>query len=437
MRRTLRAASLGTGAALALLAVAPTAAVPAPAGPSVTVASLDGGPVQGPLARIDKDGVHLEGRDAAFPLDRVREVAFAARAFPNEPGSTAPRLRVSLRGGEVLRGAFANGSSDWLEVEAADVPRVRVPFDAVLRIEAESARKGGCDDPAQTALPPPGTDVAYSKNGDAYTGTWVAASPAGIVLESGGKRTTVAWSDLVVLHVDEPPLPREDRLVAEVETLLGTRLVASEVKSDGATVSVKTRSGLEVALPVASALAIRWSGGAFVYAGTLDLKSKFTPIHDDGLGSAEFYEAFFGIAIDRTRGGCPLRIAGTTYRYGIAVHSRSRVEVPLGKAYARFEAKIGLDDTTLVADEDKRGDVTARVLVDGKEAWSSKGSVKSGEAARAVGPIDVAGASTLVLEVDFGAGLNVNDRADWVDPILVRAGAPKAPSETSGPPPAK
>ena len=46
-----------------------------------------------------------------------------------------------------------------------------------------------------------------------------------------------------------------------------------------------------------------------------------------------------------------------------------------------------------------------------------KGATK---AARAIGPLDVAGASSLVLEVDFGEELHVRDYATWADPILVR-----------------
>jgi hypothetical protein len=66
-----------------------------------------------------------------------------------------------------------------------------------------------------------------------------------------------------------------------------------------------------------------------------------------------------------------------------------------------------------------RGDVDAKVLGDEKVLWEAKG-VKGGEPARKVGPLDVSGVKVLVLEVDFGAGMNVNDHADWLDPILVR-----------------
>ena len=58
------------------------------------------------------------------------------------------------------------------------------------------------------------------------------------------------------------------------------------------------------------------------------------------------------------------------------------------------------------------------MLADGREVWSSGGSVKGGEPARAVGPLDVTGVDTLTLEVDFGGGRHVMDRADWVDLVL-------------------
>jgi hypothetical protein len=61
------------------------------------------------------------------------------------------------------------------------------------------------------------------------------------------------------------------------------------------------------------------------------------------------------------------------------------------------------------------------VLADGKEVWTSGGSVRGGEPARTVGPLDVSGVKALVLEVDFGQELFVMDRADWADPVLLRA----------------
>jgi hypothetical protein len=420
-----RARALCVAATCVVAGASARAAWTAPSGPAVTVTPLDGAPAKGGLESIGPDGVRVEGRDAAFPLDRVREVAFEGRAFPVDPvPASAPRVRASLRGGEVVRGAFVGGSSDWIEVQGPDLPRVRIPFDAILRVEAESARKGVCDDPARRLPRRRGTDLAYVKSGDAFPGTWVSASDEGVVLEAGGKRTTVAWADLVLLHVDEEPLPPANGLVTEVETLHGSRLPSTAAKTDGGNLALTTRSGLSIALPLASVMTVRPSGGAFVYASDLPFTSTLASWYGDVADPANAMVAkWHGATVDARPSGCPLRVAGITYRHGLGVHSKSRVEIPLGKGYVRFDARLGIDDEALEAPEGNRGDVTARVLVDGKEAWSSKGSVKGGEPARVVGPVDVSGADTLVLEVDFGGNLHVMDRADWCDPVLVRKGS--------------
>src|SRR5438094_341376 len=80
-----------------------------------------------------------------------------------------------------------------------DMPVVRVPFDAVRRIEGESEYKSPCDEPARERPPRAGTDVAYARSGDAFAGTWVSAAAGGVGLEAGGKKSLVPWEDLVVL----------------------------------------------------------------------------------------------------------------------------------------------------------------------------------------------------------------------------------------------
>ena len=94
--------------------------------------------------------------------------------------------------------------------------------------------------------------------------------------------------------------------------------------------------------------------------------------------------------------------------------------MPLRKAFTSFDCRFGIDDEAVARSEGPRGDVTARVLADGREVWTSGGSVRGGDAPRAVGPIDVTGVDVLTLEVDFGKEQHQMDRADWADPLLVR-----------------
>jgi hypothetical protein len=396
------------------------AAEAAPGKGVVAVVPVRGAAVEGEFVSLGEAGVRLAGASAPHALDALREVRFAADG-PLPELAAGVGLRVVLKGGEVVRGVFASGSETGIDVKAPDLPAVSLSFDVVRRIEAEAAHRGPCSEPARERPPRPGTDVAYLKSGDVFPGTVLSADSEGIVVEaSRGRTTRVAWRDLVVAHLDNPALPPPAGLVAEVDTVGGSRLVATAVAGDSKTLSVTLRSGSKVDVPAASVRTIRWSGGSFVYASDLPFTSKFTPYVADPQIEA-YLERLYGARADRTPEGCPLRIAGTTYRHGIAVHSKSAVTIPLGKAYARFECRFGIDDELLSRSEGPKGDVTARVVADGKEVWSSGGSVRGGEPARTVGPIDLTGVESLVLEVDFGNELHQGDRADWADPVLLRA----------------
>ena len=393
----------------------------------VVVVPLDGAPIEGTVQSV-KDGVlHLVGRAAPIPLAEVRSLRFPAAAAPAAARvEVTTRVRLVLRGEETLRGVFSKGTVDAIEIKPDDLAAVRVPFDSVRRVEAESAHaspssgKGPCDVPTQGKPARPGTDVAWAKSGDAVAGTWVEAGPAGVVLEADRRKTTVAWADLVVLHVDEPALEPAPGLVAEIDTVGGSRLVAETFDGDGQTWHVRTRSGLSLDVPVSAVAEARFSGGAFVYASDLPFKATYTHFYQDD--TQKYVEWMFGVRADRLPEGCPLTVGGVVYRHGFAAHSKSEIAIPLGKAYRRFEAKLGIDDYALrTPGAPSHGDVTARVTADGKEVWTSGGRVKGGEAARAVGPIDVSGVAELVLEVDWGEALHMNDRADWLDPLLVRA----------------
>jgi hypothetical protein len=385
----------------------------------VRVARLAGAPVEGAFASVGPGGVVVAGQ-APIPLDQVIDVRFPAVPLP-KARAEGVSLRVHLRGGETLVGVLVAGDSEGVTLRPVDLPEARVPFDWILRIEVDESSKDPCAEPTKGRPPREGADVIHARSGDAFPGTLVSASAAGVVMETGrDRRQTVPWTDVMVLHLDEAPLPPAEGLVAEVETVGGSRLVAATVEGDARRVRVATRAGLETEVPVSSIAAIRWSGGSFVYASDLPHESTFEPFYGDD--HTKVLSAWFrgGARVDRRPTGCPIRLGGTTYRHGFAVHSKSTITVPLGGAYKTFSAVFGIDDETLGSTSGEKGDVTARVLADGKEVWSSKGSVRGGEAPRTVGPVSVEGAQALVLEVDYGERMGSMDRADWADPILVR-----------------
>lgn len=113
--------------------------------------------------------------------------------------------------------------------------------------------------------------------------------------------------------------------------------------------------------------------------------------------------------------GGPIRLYDEqTYERGLAVHSRSRLHYKLDRPCQRFRASFGLMEP-----EGRLGNVTARVLGDGKVLWEQADiTFESGVIAV---DVELAGVQRLVLEVDFGQGQNVGDRAAWCNPELIYA----------------
>ncbi len=108
-----------------------------------------------------------------------------------------------------------------------------------------------------------------------------------------------------------------------------------------------------------------------------------------------------------------LRCGGRLYLKGLGVHSAARLGYALDGSYRRFQAELGIDDST-----GGRGSVEFRILVDGRQRWAS-GPIRGGAAPVPVS-IDLAGAKRLELVVDFGERGDELDHADWLDARLAK-----------------
>jgi hypothetical protein len=108
-----------------------------------------------------------------------------------------------------------------------------------------------------------------------------------------------------------------------------------------------------------------------------------------------------------------LRCGGRLFVKGLGVHSAARLTYALDQPYRRFQAELGIDDSTA-----GRGSVLFRVFVDGRQRYAS-GPVRGGAAPLPVS-IDLAGAKRLDLVVDYGERGDVLDHADWLDARLIK-----------------
>ncbi len=108
-----------------------------------------------------------------------------------------------------------------------------------------------------------------------------------------------------------------------------------------------------------------------------------------------------------------LRSAGRIYLKGIGVHSTARLTYLLDRPYKRFQAELGVDDSTA-----GRGSVQFRVLIDDHERYRSE-TIRGGDVPIPVS-VDITDGKRLELIVDFADRADEQDHADWLDARLVK-----------------
>lgn len=199
-----------------------------------------------------------------------------------------------------------------------------------------------------------------------------------------------------------PPLNGPRQLV---ELSDGSQLVMKDGSLTDGQYSGKAAFGGGVSFKIEDVVSVRFFGGRV---------QPLSELPTDSFQHTPYVSGQWSLSLDRTVQGRPLRLRGITFPRGLGMHSRSSVTYALDEKFESFLSTAGVDDETR-----GRGNVVFAVAVDGKPVFTSP--PQSGDAAPlAIGPIDLKGARTLTLLVDFGELGDVQDHADWCDPVLIR-----------------
>ena len=127
---------------------------------------------------------------------------------------------------------------------------------------------------------------------------------------------------------------------------------------------------------------------------------------------------------DRSVDGRPLTVSGQVYEHGLGSHTEWDVHYDVAGAFARFTARVGVDDEVLAAIKPAADGATKPVGVvfevwgDGKVLWKSE-PVRSGTAPV---PVDVAipGVRDLALKTANGPDHQNLGHGDWIDAMVLR-----------------
>ncbi len=387
----------------------------APAPSEVTLRLLDGSelPVTS-LSLADGGGltVRAGGESRTVPVDDVLVATVGGAA---ERSALETDVAVLLVDGSRLTGRLGEGDVDLLRLETASLGEVALPIDRVRAVTF--GPEGDRLDPASLAGRASEDDLVFRRGpveGDVVEGTVTSVDGRGVEIDADLGRLSLELDEVlgIAVAVFEDEAPARERPV-DVELRDGGLLRGELEDLSSGRLRVAVGWDRSLAVDLSRIAALRFGSERFAWLSDLPPATvEETPF----LGGPDDF--LFPWRRDRTVTGGDLVVGGVRYGKGLGLHSRTRLTWNLDGAYARLDAKVGVADEVLA--HDVTGSVVIRIVVDDEVRFESE-TLHAGRPATPV-RVDLSGAETLRLEVDFADRGDVGDRAVVGEPVLVLAG---------------
>ena len=372
----------------------------------VTVRTIGHQILTGELIEFSLDsGVMLLPPDAPEPISIPPvEVVWIRNLSPAEE-PPAP-MCVLLAGGDKIYGTISGSSPDQLIFDTVMRKRIAIPLERIRACLMPKARLPKWQKRAEQMIgkTQSSEDRLLMINGDMLRGFLVRIAPQKITFEHAGREMEIDPALMVALAMVPEPYAAGSAPRVRLEFVDGSTLTVSRVRWTPDGLDLTFFDGSLQGLSPQALRSAEIRGGRWIWLSSLTpSKYEHTPL----------LSLKWPYRIDKNVLGGPLSIGGRAFDSGIGVHSRSVLTYELDGQYREFTAQCGLDDAAGLM-----GDVSASIVVDGEVKWEER-HMRGGTQPRAV-RIDVSGARTLKLRVDFGGNGDVRDRFDWADAALIR-----------------
>ena len=329
---------------------------------------------------------------------------------PKDPTTPRPDVWVHLSGDEKLFGKLEAIGEDALKITTPWQDHLEIPLTRVVGLHLALLDPKESADSFAKRLKARGSEdllLARTKDGEvvAIGGVLEGSEGDRLLFRYQGKtrKLPLELSEGVVMAArPDPARPDEPRSTFAMPG--GVALTGRWKALEATAWKVETPWGQDVNLPATDVQDVRFRGGRVTYLSDLD-PSK--------VEESPFFGRKFPWRRDVGLLGEPLKMDGTPFERGVAVHSRSSLTYDLNGRYATFEALVGFDDASM-----GKGRVDCRVFADGKEIYANPDLRADAPPVKLSLP--VAGAEQLRLLVDFGKGQDTGDRVIWADARLYR-----------------
>jgi hypothetical protein len=374
-----------------------------------TLVDIDNQSVSGTLRALGPDRVVLSGMPpVTTSTDRIMRVA---RTKP-VVSTLEKQPTVLLANGDRLVVRVVRMTDEFLEGEwlSESSRKVRIPLETIRGVivtSPESVEKRWTLD-GQLARWRENSDIVMLARGDRLPGEIVGWTGDALTLKGAAgdvslERTQILAMGFSASLTSFPKVEGSRQLLVLTDgsqiAMMGLALAEGHLKG-------RSVFGADLNFPVESIASIRFLGGRIQPLSDLTAeKTQHTP----------FVSGSWKPGIDQTVLGRPLRLRGVEFPKGLGLHSQSSMTYRLDGAYDSFLTLVGIDDET-----QGRGNVVFAVEVDGKRVAATPPQPGSG-LPQSLGPIDLRGKRTLTLHVEFGERGDIQDHADWCDPVLIQS----------------
>lgn len=377
--------------------------------PIVDAQLVDGRNIKGTTPSIDANVLSLavDGKKQQFSLDDLLVIHFPATV--GQPtarswlllsnGDRAPLSPIDLVDDAfICRWNDAQQRANWRVPLELVTALLRQPLNVseTLSLLPELSRRAFTED---TLILSDGTRLAGALEGVTVESFRVETA-VGVVPVEAARVEAVAMNAALV---QRPEPPERSTLVILRD---GAWLTLQDLgtTSDGS-LTGRTAFDAELKVPLAEVARI-----AFYGSRSIDLTHRMPT----KVTTLPFVSRKHDMLGNRNVRGGWLQLGGRSHARGLGMTSGMSATFDLEPGDREFQATVGIDDSV-----GANGSVVFAVDVDDRRIFTSP-VVHGGDAPLAIGPLDIAGGQRLRLSVEFADYGNVQDVANWCDPVILR-----------------
>jgi hypothetical protein len=393
-----------------------------PAAQRFTVVTAGGTTHRGEVVSCERDRLGLSvvdpaGKPATLALS-FAEVLSLHLAVPKRAGP----VEAHLVGGDLIAGELrgGDGAGETFELRSPTLGTLTIPVD---RLDVLVFRDRAGDALATDFRVPAGSDhdealfVRARVGFDAMVGAIHRFGEREVSFQTGGVADEavvpphpVRYDALAAIAL-RGGVPRPRPAGAHLLTRSGDLVSVDVLGLSGKRFRFLLEGAREVAVAFEDIASLTFLAAGRVYLSDLD------PVEvDESSYFGEGGEPLLPWTRDRNVSGGYLVSGGIAHGKGVGAHSRSVLRWRVPEGVRHFTAAVGLDDEVLALPV--RGDVRIAVLLDDTQL-AALDSLRSGAPPRELGLLDVRPGALLTLEVDFGRGLDLGDRVDWLGAVFL------------------